>query len=348
MTSTFDSVYTTLSRKPPLKAIVVSTSLDPTAIESILGRRRKLKRAYRGQVLELESNLFNLSLQKGIRSKVARGQAIVDSSKEGLWILFTDEPNYYVKHVLSPFLNGLYPDVSRAYLNYRQILNFLAFLRETYTGSTVLTSIAVKRQKRSGNGGKKGTLLLWEEEGSEDELRQHAQKYRLWIDQLGYEIRDKSDLRLLVGSITGTGIARLRYGSFQDFMQHIVGPLSAMASDWRAFYSRRERKLVNGIVQLSPYAVRYPFALEDGQIAQISRELANFYSFAVVHSGNPYFAASLSDSSDGSSFGLTILRDAVTITPISKASPSALWELTNRIQSIIGEGQIESIHSGAP
>ena len=42
MASTFDSVYTTVSRKPPLKAIVVSTLLDPMTITSILTRRRKL------------------------------------------------------------------------------------------------------------------------------------------------------------------------------------------------------------------------------------------------------------------------------------------------------------------
>jgi hypothetical protein len=46
---------------------------------------------------------------------------------------------------------------------------------------------------------------------------------------------------------------------------------------------------------------------------------------------------------DGSSFGVTALGNNVTITPITKGSHQAAWKLTNRLQEILGDGEIASI-----
>jgi hypothetical protein len=67
------------------------------------------------------------------------------------------------------------------------------------------------------------------------------------------------------------------------------------------------------------------------------------YLCSVIHGGNPYYAANVCDYLDGSSFGVTALGDQVTITPITKSSHQAAWKLTNRLQEILGDGQIASI-----
>jgi len=343
MVSTFDRLYMTPSKKPSLKAIVLLSDLTPDKLEALYSGRKRLKKYYFLQYSLLSDGLSKLTLQKEIRGKTFSGEVILEPNSSGYWLAYTNEPGYFVRHVVEPFLNGLYPDVSRVYFNYKQILKFLQALEIEYKGSSVLTSIAIKRQAKSGVGQKeRGTLLLWEH-GAERELEKQAERYRLWIDHIGFEIRDQSDLPILFGSMTGRGVARLRYGSFTEFSQKFLFLFVATVMKWKEFFSNRERKLVDGTVHLSPYRLRYPFELENRQIAEISHRLENIYSFSPIHESNPYFAASISDYVDGSSFGFSVLGDRVTITPLSKATPFALWKLANRIQAVIGECEVETV-----
>jgi len=343
MRSTFDKIYTTPTKKPPLKAIVVLSDSRPDVLVSLASIRKRLRREYTASLVPLEEGLYRLQLERHVRDTRVSGQAIVEWNPTGHWILYTDASSYFVTHVLEPFLNKLYPVVSRVYFNYRQILRFLHELEREYQGASVLTSIFLKRQKKAGHQTERGTLQLWEL-GAEQELEKLAQQYRLWIGQIGFQIRDQTELLLLAGSLTSKGVARLRYGRFSDFSEKFILVFVGVALDWKKFFSGRERRLVDGNVQLSPYALRYPFQLEFRQINDINETLSNVYSLSVIHGGNPYFAASVRDYQDGSSFGLTVLRDAITITPMTKATPFALWKLTTRIQGIVGEGDIGSLH----
>jgi len=44
--------------------------------------------------------------------------------------------------------------------------------------------------------------------------------------------------------------------------------------------------------------------------------------------------------SDGSSYGVTVLKNKITVVPLVKASPEATWKLTNELQEILGDGSI--------
>lgn len=339
---TFDRMYMTPNRKPSLKAIVLLSDLTPDELQTLYSTRRKLRRDYSLSYSSLGDGLNRVTLEKIVRDRRVTGQAILETNPSGYWVMYTNEPGYFVRHVMEPFLNKLYPYVSRVYFNYKQILRFLKSLETEYRGSSVMTSIAVERQSKTGGQKKRGTLLLWEP-GAENELGKQAEQYRLWIDHVGFEVRDQSDLLVLAGSMTGKGVARLRYGSFTEFSQKFLHHFVATAIHWKRFFSNRERKIIDGRVQLSPYRLQYPFELEKRQITEISQRLGNVYSFSTIHESNPYFAASVSDYVDGSSFGVTVLRSRVTITPLSKATPSALWKLASRIQSAIGECEIEGV-----
>lgn len=338
----FDRVYTEPSKKPPLKAIVVLSDEPPDIMSSLALVRKKIRRDYAVSINALEDGLYALHLVRRIRERKVSGHAIVEWNPSGYWILYTDASSYFVKHVLEPFLNKLYPVVSRTYFNYRQILSFLHQLEQEYEGASVLTSIFVRRQRKAGQHKEPGTLQLWEH-GAEQELAELIQQYRLWIGQIGFQIRDKTDFLLLAGSLTSRGVARLRYGRFSDFTEKFILIFVSVALGWKKFFSGRERRLVDGRVQLSPYALHYPFRLESRQISDISETLSNLYSFSVIHDGNPYFAASLCDYQDGSSFGVTVLGNDITITPVTRATPFSLWKLTTKIQGIVGEGEIGSL-----
>jgi hypothetical protein len=220
-----------------------------------------------------------------------------------------------------------------------QITGLLEVVKEVYRGSSIVTYIAIRRMHREETAHPKGTFLLWEV-GAEDELRKQSKEYRIWIDHLSFEIKDENKMVLLQGSFTGKGLVRLKFGKFSDFQKSLLSLFLELALRWKEFFSERERRIVQGHVKLRPYFVNYPFEPDKRQIDELERCLSNFYSYSIIHGGNPYYVANLCDYQDGSSFGLTILGKAITITPMLRSTSYASWTLTDRIQRVIGEGEI--------
>jgi len=96
-------------------------------------------------------------------------------------------------------------------------------------------------------------------------------------------------------------------------------------------------------IWLKPFRIEYPFDLDKRQLGRLADRVSKRYSCSIVHGGNPYFVANICDYQDGSSFGVTALGNIVTITPITRGTHQAAWKLTNRIQEILGDGEIISV-----
>jgi len=336
----FDKKYTTRSKKPSLKALILLTKYSPSSLEQFIQENERLSKKYRIKVESIESDLSKLYVEKEIRGRLVSGEAIVHSKQEGCLIAYTDEKDYFVKHVLETLFNDLYPDVLRVYFNYKQIKRFFEAVKDKCSGSSILTHISIgirKETKRS-----KSKLLLWEF-GAEDELEKQAKNYRIWIDYLDFEIKDKNDRILLQGSLTNKGLIRLKFGEFSYFQESLISLFLELAFRWQRFFSERERHVEEGKIKLSPYAISYPADIDEKQILELEKGISSFYSYSVIHGGNPYFVVNLSDYIDGSSFGLTILDNTITITPMLFSTAYGLWKLSHRIQRIIGEGEIRNI-----
>jgi hypothetical protein len=135
----------------------------------------------------------------------------------------------------------------------------------------------------------------------------------------------------------------LKFGTFSEFNHNVIQLYIGLATKWKIFFSDRERRLEQGEVRLRAYLLEFPFELEKPQIQDLISNLKGSYSHSILFDGNPYFVANLSDYKDGSSFYLTVLGTKVTITPMLRSTPFALWRIASRVQRVAGEGEILDI-----
>jgi len=341
----FDKLYTTRKKRPPLKAIILLSELEIEDLEGIVQQRERLARVYNVTLRKLEDGLYGLQLKKLVRKDISKGFAILDTSHEGIWIAFCNEESYFVNRALLRLFNALYPSVSRLYLNYYQISALLTEIKNAYHGKTTLTFITVKREPKKIESAfaEKGTLQLWEE-NAEKELLKLSKDYRIAVDRADFKVRDTETNRLLLrGHISRRGVCKLALGNFTAFYENVVVRAIELGINWKRFYAHRERIIADGKIKLRPFSISYNFDFDKEQLQRLTEKISKSYSSSVIHSGNPYFVANVSDYGDGSSFGVTVLGKIVTITPIIRATPQSAWRLTNRIQEILGDGEIHSI-----
>ncbi len=341
-----NQLYTTRAKRPPLKSLILLSEQNPENLHALVASFKKLKKNFDVNVEPLRDSLVRVTVRKDVRGKFVSGSAIIDNESKGYWIVYTDESGYFVGTVLEPLFNELYPYVARVYFNYHQLRRFLKEIRQAYSGSTVdFNYLAYKARPRGSKKSRPpGTRLSWETD-AEEELREALKKHQILFDSLKLQVTDPEEMVLLEASLTARGIARLKFGSFSDFHQNIVQLYITLASEWKNFFTGRERRVEQGKVKLSPYVLQYSSDLGRSQIEQLMSKLRESYSYSTLFDGNPYFAANLTDYKEGSSFYLTILGGKVTITPMIKSTPYALWRIAAAIQRVAGESSIEDLAS---
>jgi len=339
----FEKLYTTREKRPPLKAIILLSELQIEELRKIVRKRKKLARTYDINLTKLEASLYGLTLKRLVRRRPVSGYALIDVSHEGVWVVFCNEKSYFVKRALERLFVALYPKVSRLYLNYSQIRALLNVVKEAYKGKTALTYFTVKREpKLTRTFRERGTFQLWEE-NAEEELLKQSKDYRLTVDRVNFEVEDEQSMLLLQAHISRRGVCKLRFGSFAKFYENVVLKAIDLGLNWKKFYGHRERVVSEGKIWLKPFRIEYPFDLDKRQLGRLADRVSKRYSCSIVHGGNPYFVANICDYQDGSSFGVTALGNIVTITPITRGTHQAAWKLTNRIQEILGDGEIVSV-----
>ena len=344
METLFDKLYTARQKRPPLKALIVYTELEVSDLERMISSRRKLRNKYFVKISSIDSHLYLLNIRRIIRNGAKSGFALLDTSHEGAWILFTNEGSYFVAHVLERMFEGLYPEVSRFYLNYTQMNRLLTAIEKDYKGQKTVTFFVTRREPMHALESleRRGTFLLWERRG-EEELLAQMDKYRITVEKLDFLVRDANRAILLQAHIARKGLFKLRFGNFGSFYKNVVNNAVIIGFGLKRFHSYRQRMEKDGDILLSPIQISYNFGFNKEQLATLANEISKSYSTSIIHAGNPYFAANVCDYQDGTSFGITALGKKVTIAPISRATPSAVWKLTNKIQELLGDGELSSI-----
>jgi hypothetical protein len=337
------------SKRPPLKAIVIQTKITPESMKELVYNYSGLD-DFKIEIIQLSSDLYRIELIREINEGAFKGNFLLDTSNSGSWIIFTNGNDYFVSHVIESFFDKLYPKVSRIYFNLEQMKKFVDIIKEEYGGKSTFTNFTIKRKKKlwklSGDEKpKKGTLTLWEEDADE-EIKTQSDYYNLQIMRLNFNIRDNYNFMLLRANISRKGKCSLHYGNFNNFYYNVILKIIEYGISWREFYSERERNLKNNEIFLNPFTITYPEKINISDIRKLAKHMSNIYSCSIIHNGNPYFVANISDYLDGSSFGLTALGNIVTITPISKGTVEATWKLTETIQQILGDGSIVNVDIG--
>lgn len=338
-----EKMYTTRQKRPPLKVLILLTDQDPENLKDVIQKRKKLAKIYNVNLTKLEGDLYGLNVKRLLWKDHISGHAILDASSKGVWVVYCNEKSRFARFGLERLFTGLYPDVSRLYINYFQIRALLDNIKDAYRGQAPLTYFILKREPRSPDASfKSGTFQLWEE-NAEEELRSQSKSFRLTIHLVNFEVRDQNNAILLQGQISRRGVCKLRFGSFAMFHQNVVLKAIDLGLKWKGFYGHRERLVKDGEILLRPFRISYSSQFDEKQLYRLTEKISKNYLCSIIHGGNPYFAANICDYLDGSSFGVTALGNSVTITPITKGSHQAGWKLTNRLQEILGDGEIISI-----
>lgn len=346
----YDKIYTTHEKKPPLKVLVLLTDLKVEDLPEILSMKERAFRSYSANVASLGQALYRVSLQRTIGLRQIKRDVIIDCGCQGAWIVLTDADSYFVAHVLETFLGKLYPITSKLYLNYSQMRSLLRIIRQSCNGKTTMTFFTIKRMKVKSLEEEtfpkmEETEILWGENVDEDIINLLSDGYVVKVKRLDFELRDESNTVLLKAQISRKGLLKLKFGSFSSFYEKIVFNTIEYGLDQKNFYDKRERKFEKGIIHLHPLQINYSQKIRDEQLDRFAKKIIDSYSCSIIHGGNPYFVADLCDYEEGSSFGVTILGNSITVTPITRATPSAVWKLLDEIQEITGDGEIVDVKS---
>ena len=344
----YDKLYTTRQKKPPLKVLILVTDLKVEDLPEILSQREKLSQSYFTNVTALGEALYRVSLQRTIGLRDIKTEVIIDAGCEGVWMIITNAESYFITHVLERFFDKLYPMVSRLYLNYSQMRSLLKIIRESCHGKTTLTFFTIKRERYKPIEErvflqKKGTEILWDEDVDEDIKRLLSDGFIVKVDRLNFVLTDENNAILLKAQITRKGLCKLKFGSFSAFYRNVMLKAIDYGLDRKSFYDKRERNVEKGIIRLRPLQIDYPFIFRSEQLGRFAKKISNSYSTSVIHGGNPYFVANLCDYEDGSSFGVAILGNSITVTPVTRATSAAVWRLLAKIQEIMGDGEITDV-----
>jgi len=346
----YDKLYTTRQKRPPLKALTLLTDLKVEELREILSKRRTISRSYTANIASLGESLYKVSLQRIIGLQYIKNEVILDAENEGAWIILTDADSYFITHVLERFFEKLYPMVSRMYLNYSQMCSLLENIRESAHASTTQTFFTIKRERRKPTKErifpqKKETEFLWGEDVDEEISRVISEGFIVKVNRLDFLLTDERNAIFLKAQITRKGLSKLMFGSFSAFYQNVVLKTIDYGRDRRNFYDKRERSVDKGVPRLHPLQINYTVDFRNDELSDFAKKISASYSTSVIHGGNPYFVANLCDYEDGSSFGVAVLGNAVTVTPLTRATPAAVSRLLHRIQEIMGDGDISSVET---
>ncbi|MGD0328963.1 MAG: hypothetical protein ABSB40_00785 [Nitrososphaeria archaeon] len=338
MDDLLNNIYTKRELRPLLKNMIVLTDLNPEQIGRLVQDDSKLRKKFSLDLNKLEHNFYRLSIEKQIsKNKIVKGTVLLDV-KSSFWIMSTMAKHYLADKVFGSLIDGLYPKITRIYLNYSQILDLLEKAKSLYQGQKFITRFSIGYR----NGPEVEYMILRGEKAG-DRLLKEAREKSIWVKKLRFKVINQEKMTLLDAIITNRGFSELVYGNFTSYFQNVLLEVINLSIELNRKYEQVRRKVVEEEVELHPCVITYPkpFSIED--LKNIAQELRSDYMVSISHSGNPYFSADLLDYYDGSSFGLTVLDNTVTITPMLRTTNPALWKLAGKVQDLLGEGNITVI-----
>lgn len=346
LTRYLNNLYSFRTKRPVLKAIILNSKITPENFSEIMKKRFNLGKKYIFNLHNIDEDLFFINLTRLFKNRTIKGNLILDTSKRDIWILISDENDEFINLVAKRFFKHFYPNISNIYFNTDQIKYFLDELGKIKNHSVKINYFASKIEPKLETiligEYKKGTIMHWRAD-AEKEIEDLTKSYVITITHINFKLYDEKNMLYLEGLITRKGECQLKYGTFSNFYEIIIINAIKIGYDLKKFYGNRDRSLREGYIELKPFQIYYKEIFNKAQLKRLERKLSTSYLCSTIHDGNPYFAANVSDAEDGSSFGVTVLRNTVTITPIIKASTESTWKLTNEIQEILGDGRLADI-----
>lgn len=324
-----DRNYTKHILQPSLKCVVVLTEMNPETLQRL--GKGSLLRKYEFKVERLDSDVYRIHAQKSFKFDKSEALFIVLVGK-GYWVILTREKKNITEGLIEGFLNALYPMVIRPYLNNLQLAKLMLQTSQAYLGELDVRFMAYTEEDEK---------QLREVSVRGEHLK--PSENIVHLNRIEFIVKEKQGYIPLKSVVTTRGFARLVYGSFSEFHQKFLLSMVELAMNWDDKYLEVKRSYGEEGPLLTSCVISYAKPPTKDDLRKLSKKITSKYTAVVAHAGNPFFLAQVSDSSNRSSFAMTLYGDKLSIVPITTKSnrPSAsVWKLTETVQDVLGEGEI--------
>lgn len=299
----------------PLHLFLTLSNLTPEKLPSTA-----LQAGVELKMEPLGQNIYEVTLL--LRRRMSRGYLVVQNAIF-TFLIRSDGSSIAASEVTSRWLVRLFPEVSRMYLESRQLLDLLNLLNsvEQEHELQIIDYMLYKQHK--------STARTWEKGKRYDRrvLERETEKNKAILDSIHFEFA--VDKFTFDARVSRKGHFTFYKGKFSDFNRLVVIPSLEMGIKNQERFSERQRKVVQGEAEAKP--LRFKGKFEKNDLYLLSDLLKKVYSVAVLRKGNPWLLIQTIDQNDGSSFDIYGYEDEIVVVPFAKASSASFLNLYSLI-----------------
>ncbi|MEM3245889.1 MAG: hypothetical protein QXN16_03925 [Candidatus Micrarchaeaceae archaeon] len=296
-----------------------------------------------------DREVLRITLVKIVEEEQLSGTIILDNNKMSkITLIVSDASPKFLTHVVSNFVDYLYPFYKRKFISSSQIKERLSlFLQRGYQLTASMVSTKRWWEKPNKILSTSSTIQFPQALPIETVLSE-IEKTKSFINSITLNILDKlGKRRILRCYISRFGRIQFKDGNYQLFKTLVLEPMTLQ----RLSKFRAEKETFGEIV---PIKVNFASGLESYNEKLIRDNFYNViskdrnYKLLLYHGGNPYYHIGITDSKDGSTFDLLFYDSGsskktyeMLIIPKLNVSMMAIDRLIERVFFRFGEGTIE-------
>ena len=279
---------------------------------------------------KIGNTVYTLEILSAYKKNRAYGY-LIDFKNYWLILIRTVESSIIAANMTKRWIERMYPVISRSYISPSDLLSIMDGLSDIKESKLELKGYILRSRDRPETTKKwpKGTLysrtMIENTIKNENKLLEGI-NFVLSIDGTYFDIRMQIDGHIV--------FYRGDYRCFSNFQRLVLSNYSAIALLNRNFFSNKERRQVDGNIEISSIYLKPKEKLTKEDFATLSLHLSTIYSIAIFHSGNLWLSLNAIDRGDGSSFDVYGYTSEIQIVPFNKATPESLMRLFYNITEV--------------
>ena len=244
--------------------------------------------------------------------------------KKEFWVFITDKDGYNVQR----FIKNLHPILTLMYVDSDSILKLIQESTKKFELVNVVEGTLCSKGETFRNWKKEPIKFLI------PSLNKMANKEDAkWSGLTLLCYKDgESHLKL---RISEQGHLALYKGEFTNLYEVFLLPYMSEGLRIKNYFQNKERKIMDGTIELSPIFMNIKDELSMGDIGLLKKALLKNYLGAVIHAGNPILMMQITDRSDGSSFDVYASKQKIEVVPLAKSSAASLTSVYSLISDLL-------------
>ncbi len=279
-------------------------------------------------------------LRKSLNSKNYPEAIIYLDKKSSNIILMSDEEKDNMK-IIKSLTEKMFPYLSKKFIKSNEMRSIITnLIGEGYqiTASMISVKRWWEKVKTSEMEYPKGVPI--------EKIFEDLDKQKSFINSILFNVFDsKKENNLLRVYISRKGLVKFLEGYYEIFQDNILSPLLKETAKEKKLLKDRSRKEES----LKPLRIAFE-RLEGFSSIEVTRQFSKSISrtrelsLAVLHNGNPYFYASITNNLDGSVFDVVFQNtqdgSELVIIPQYSVSSNSLSKFFSLVYSQFGEGKL--------